>query len=116
MWGRSTKRYCSTRVCFFFSSRRRHTRSYGDWSSDVCSSDLGQVARGDLEDRDVGRLVDAEHLGGELALVGQLDGHFIGAIDDVRIGEDHAVRADDEAGKIGRASCRERVESTVVGA
>src|SRR5207248_3597921 len=23
-----------------FSSRRRHTRSYGDWSSDVCSSDL----------------------------------------------------------------------------
>src|SRR5437867_67781 len=28
------------RCCFFFSSRRRHTRSYGDWSSDVCSSDL----------------------------------------------------------------------------
>src|SRR5207248_8804118 len=25
---------------FFFSSRRRHTRSYGDWSSDVCSSDF----------------------------------------------------------------------------
>src|SRR5207248_3066220 len=25
---------------FFVSSRRRHTRSYGDWSSDVCSSDL----------------------------------------------------------------------------
>src|SRR5437867_8576462 len=25
---------------FFFSSRRRHTRSYGDWGSDVCSSDL----------------------------------------------------------------------------
>src|SRR5574340_642135 len=25
---------------FFFSSRRRHTRSFGDWSSDVCSSDL----------------------------------------------------------------------------
>src|SRR5437867_3278830 len=31
---------------FFFSSRRRHTRSYGDWSSDVCSSDLGaSIAR-----------------------------------------------------------------------
>src|SRR2546426_7240778 len=29
-------------VCFFFfSSRRRHTRLQGDWSSDVCSSDLG---------------------------------------------------------------------------
>src|SRR5438034_11267228 len=26
--------------CFFFSSRRRHTRSLCDWSSDVCSSDL----------------------------------------------------------------------------
>src|SRR5204863_1167908 len=25
---------------FFFSSRRRHTRSLRDWSSDVCSSDL----------------------------------------------------------------------------
>src|SRR2546421_3761479 len=29
---------------FFFSSRRRHTRSDGDWSSDVCSSDLRFVA------------------------------------------------------------------------
>src|ERR1039457_7408648 len=28
------------RGCFFFSSRRRHTRLQGDWSSDVCSSDL----------------------------------------------------------------------------
>src|SRR2546430_8475402 len=27
-------------VCFFFSSRRRHTRFDCDWSSDVCSSDL----------------------------------------------------------------------------
>src|SRR2546426_1428654 len=28
------------RFFFFFSSRRRHTRLQGDWSSDVCSSDL----------------------------------------------------------------------------
>src|SRR3989454_10585326 len=28
---------------FFFSSRRRHTRLQGDWSSDVCSSDLEGV-------------------------------------------------------------------------
>src|SRR3989442_3398419 len=28
--------------CFFFSSRRRHTRCGRDWSSDVCSSDLAQ--------------------------------------------------------------------------
>src|SRR5256885_12611840 len=28
---------------FFFSSRRRHTRLQGDWSSDVCSSDLASL-------------------------------------------------------------------------
>src|SRR6266446_3365064 len=32
-------------IFFFFSSRRRHTRLQGDWSSDVCSSDLGLVRR-----------------------------------------------------------------------
>src|SRR5690606_39287225 len=31
--------------CFFFSSRRRHTRFSRDWSSDVCSSDLAATAR-----------------------------------------------------------------------
>src|SRR5437762_18393 len=30
----------SSPFSFFFSSRRRHTRYIGDWSSDVCSSDL----------------------------------------------------------------------------
>src|SRR3712207_6344661 len=30
-------------VFFFFSSRRRHTRYWRDWSSDVCSSDLGLI-------------------------------------------------------------------------
>src|SRR6266513_6564464 len=30
---------------FFFASRRRHTRSKRDWSSDVCSSDLGAWRR-----------------------------------------------------------------------
>src|SRR5207245_10035216 len=30
----------TTVTLFFFSSRRRHTRCYRDWSSDVCSSDL----------------------------------------------------------------------------
>src|SRR3712207_7743182 len=42
------------RVCidsfFFFSSRRRHTRYWRDWSSDVCSSDL---PRGDEQVRAV---------------------------------------------------------------
>src|SRR3989454_10226175 len=31
---------------FFFSSRRRHTRLQGDWSSDVCSSDLSLQGSG----------------------------------------------------------------------
>src|SRR6266446_5942473 len=40
-------------IFFFFSSRRRHTRLQGDWSSDVCSSDLELVsAMRTLSDRD----------------------------------------------------------------
>src|SRR3712207_9014749 len=30
-------------LLFFFSSRRRHTRYWRDWSSDVCSSDLANI-------------------------------------------------------------------------
>src|SRR6516165_11026996 len=36
---------------FFFSSRRRHTRFDCDWSSDVCSSDLGGPANHRTVDR-----------------------------------------------------------------
>src|SRR5216683_3463970 len=39
-------------IFFFFSSRRRHTRSDRDWSSDVCSSDLAPADIG----RDAGRM------------------------------------------------------------
>src|SRR5438034_6912907 len=44
---------------FFFSSRRRHTRSLCDWSSDVCSSDLlfmDAVAPGLLLAQGIGRI------------------------------------------------------------
>src|SRR2546430_8567606 len=34
---------CCLKFFFFFSSRRRHTRFDCDWSSDVCSSDLGYL-------------------------------------------------------------------------
>src|SRR5699024_11528667 len=52
-------------VYFFFSSRRRHTRSKRDWSSDVCSSDLAaseddrarRREHGDVQ-RGVGRVDD----------------------------------------------------------
>src|SRR5206468_6988489 len=37
-------RFVDYSFCFFFSSRRRHTRSDRDWSSDVCSSDLWPAA------------------------------------------------------------------------
>src|SRR5947209_14346955 len=33
-------------IFFFFSSRRRHTRYWRDWSSDVCSSDLSAERSG----------------------------------------------------------------------
>src|SRR5215213_10676734 len=36
--------YITLVIVFFFSSRRRHTRLVSDWSSDVCSSDLGPAA------------------------------------------------------------------------
>src|SRR2546430_10343546 len=43
-------------VCFFFSSRRRHTRFDCDWSSDVCSSDLyfDDIQRQDLNAIEIG--------------------------------------------------------------
>ena len=51
------------KLVFFFSSRRRHTRLQGDWSSDVCSSDLPDrffaVALGALEVRNASNDVDA---------------------------------------------------------
>src|SRR5256885_13280177 len=45
-------------MLFFFSSRRRHTRLQGDWSSDVCSSDLATKG---LTDEDMIRVVSAKY-------------------------------------------------------
>src|SRR2546430_7464055 len=89
---------------FFFSSRRRHTRFDCDWSSDVCSSDLIHSALGTLED--FRRLVAAARDHGlEIAL------DFA-----IQCSPDHPwLREHPEwfrhrpDGKIGRASCRERV-------
>src|SRR3712207_7243883 len=44
--------------CFFFSSRRRHTRYWRDWSSDVCSSDLIHRGLGVLDRLQAVRPVD----------------------------------------------------------
>src|SRR5437879_11739117 len=42
-------------ITIFFSSRRRHTRYIGDWSSDVCSSDLRSRRRRRGRRRDLQR-------------------------------------------------------------
>src|SRR5207245_8117851 len=84
---------------FFFSSRRRHTRCYRDWSSDVCSSDLLDQAKPVV-----------------WKIRRQFDGAFkmlpgLGSTADAskrrRIPVKHSQSAI-RACEIGRASCRER--------
>src|SRR5256885_14142451 len=53
-------------VFFFFSSRRRHTRLQGDWSSDVCSSDLA------TRDGYAVRATDLAQLPARLRVVGEI--------------------------------------------
>src|SRR5699024_11801568 len=101
-----------------FSSRRRHTRSKRDWSSDVCSSDL-------LEGVLMGRYLLRRLWQSALTLVLSSIVIFIGARAmpgdpaRARAGEDAdpetiaAIRADLE---IGRAPCRERAAHRGVGA
>src|SRR5206468_4553598 len=97
---------------FFFSSRRRHTRSDRDWSSDVCSSDL--------LGRRLGRTVlltnrldwTAEQVVAGYAGQQQVERVFRGLKDGEWLGWGPMHHWTD---KIGRASCRERVESSVVG-
>src|SRR5256885_4909662 len=88
---------------FFFSSRRRHTRLQGDWSSDVCSSDLVhgpealRLARAVVDDPEVRPAALDEGPVPELRRVRPPRHH-----DGVAIEAGHRV-------EIGRASCRERV-------
>src|SRR5262249_56982219 len=48
------------RCCFFFASRRRHTRLVSDWSSDVCSSDLFHQRVLRVEDHQIHALIERE--------------------------------------------------------
>src|SRR5437763_3403098 len=92
---------CALFFRFFFSSRRRHTTYIGDWSSDVCSSDLPYYpgAR-DRYDRFLDAHPDAQRYGD--------DGP--GCVPWTMI---PGLRTDAEQEKIGRASCREREETAV---
>src|SRR5437868_15201731 len=66
---------------FFFSSRRRHTRSKRDWSSDVCSSDLGRDAgdRFSLLDGQFERfIIDIAGTGGATFLVDRSEERRVG--------------------------------------
>src|SRR5690606_41210318 len=83
---------------FFFSSRRRHTRFSRDWSSDVCSSDLGERAactRGGVARRQNTRGLRIPHRGlPVLPLALQdladlaADGLVLGRSEERRVGEE----------------------------
>src|SRR5206468_7352784 len=97
---------------FFFSSRRRHTRSDRDWSSDVCSSDLKQLAILQAEGVDLRRVVIvhrrncvavANDYSAQVDAFGLQDRELL-----------YPVWPSGGVGEIGRASCRERGWSWVV--
>src|SRR5699024_11630882 len=95
-------------------SRRRHTRSKRDWSSDVCSSDL--LIAHDISDHF--QNFKQQHLKGQLACDSKASAiRYKMALD--KIGKVTSVVAmsppdtregHDTVDEIGRASCRERVE------
>src|SRR5437868_9362921 len=91
---------------FFFSSRRRHTRSKRDWSSDVCSSDLEEQRRHQRPD---GRVDWREHSRHRFAAAagGAAAGH---PPDQQSAHPYRRARSDEGRRKIGRAACRERGE------
>src|SRR5690348_17670764 len=102
--------YCGV---FFFSSRRRHTRWTGDWSSDVCSSDLLRGGREPLSrDPRLSPLGNAGPCQQLLLLVDERpDGGphpGIAAAPRAPPGSPADARTPGDL-QIGRASCRERV-------
>src|SRR5690606_40018123 len=90
--------------CFFFSSRRRHTRFSRDWSSDVCSSDLGFRGEALPSIGSVARLsMRSRPRGADSAAEIVVDG---GRVSPVRpVAANHGTMVEVQ---IGRASCRER--------
>src|SRR5207248_7020071 len=95
---------------FFFSSRRRHTRSYGDWSSDVCSSDLEREQEDGERREQREEQGPAAHQGeepkGQLLELGERVSPLLVVAQVVQVFDvGHGATP-----QIGRASCRERVQ------
>src|SRR5256885_6126738 len=89
---------------FFFSSRRRHTRLQGDWSSDVCSSDLSELTKMAKTDGQGVAIIPAVPIGDYHVLV-SAPGFTMATDTDVQVTPDKITPVQE----IGRASCRERV-------
>src|SRR3989454_12089834 len=92
---------------FFFSSRRRHTRLQGDWSSDVCSSDLffAGIMLGKLV-----RVGDWVRLAGQVGRVVKVDlGHvtILTPTDDLVMIPNNLVAQRSEERRVGK-ECRSR--------
>src|SRR5205807_3371833 len=93
---------------FFFSSRRRHTRLQGDWSSDVCSSDLRALERLELLDAKLSRAVLRGRDAGNIILLPDTDvqdAEWIANLLQHGLLTASYVPSQEQ---IGRASCRER--------
>src|SRR3712207_8899606 len=89
---------------FFFASRRRHTRYWHDWSSDVCSSDLEdeeEVAAEGSEEGRSGEDRETDENGRRRRRRRRRRGG--------RNGERELAAGTHTEGEIGRASCRESV-------
>src|SRR5436190_23554823 len=102
-------------LSFFFSSRRRHTRSLCDWSSDVCSSDLGRDRSPLRRRRTEPTALDEPGQRQDPDAVGSGRGRRVHHRQTLAGGQpergEHQCRGPSE---IGRASCRERGEDWVV--
>src|SRR5207245_4338462 len=99
---------------FFFSSRRRHTRCYRDWSSDVCSSDLLEYTRAGVFETTFREETETDLFGEQTVLCGGVTA-LIQAGFETLTAAGYAPEIAYFECKIGRASCRERADILVMG-
>src|SRR3546814_5955975 len=95
---------------FFFKQKTAYELRISDWSSDVCSSDLGDAVDDNLENRPAREALLI--IGKNALLAGRASKQRFGD----KVAQEILAAADErfvanrlEQGQIGRASCRERV-------